>query len=296
MHHAGIDIGGTRIKAAAFSATGELLAEATAPGEAQAGSAWPEQVRHALAELEEKAGCPADTLGIAAPGLAAPHERWIHSMPGRLAGLEGLDWTEFLHRTRPVPVLNDAHAALLGEAWLGAARGARHAVMFTLGTGVGGAILSDGRLLRGRMGRAGHLGHCSLDPWGHPGIVGTPGTTEECLGECSLPRRTGGLYRDMQSLLTAADAGEPVAAAEWPRYLRALAAAIASSINALDPEVIILAGGITGLGDRLLAPLEKELRPMEWHVSGQPLTRLKLAELGTMAGACGAARAGAGLA
>ena len=114
-------------------------------------------------------------IGVAAPGLPARDGRSIAFMPGRLPGLEGLDWATFLHASCDVPVLNDAQAALVGETWCGAAKGVRNALLLTLGTGVGGAAIVDGRVLHGHLGRAGHLGHVSLDPAGPLDIVNTPG-------------------------------------------------------------------------------------------------------------------------
>src|SRR5208282_3807408 len=141
-----------------------------------------ERVRQTLRE-------PPAWIGLAAPGLAAPDQRLIRCMPGRLPGLERLVWRKVLKAAGPVPVLNDAQAALLGEVWRGAARGARNACLLTLGTGVGGAALVDGRLLRGHIGRAGHLGHASLDPAGPPDVARTPGSLENAIGECTLKAR-----------------------------------------------------------------------------------------------------------
>ena len=203
-------------------------------------------------------------------------------------GLEGFDWGEYLGRPDGVTVTNDANAALLGEVWQGAARGRRHVVLLTLGTGVGGAVLTDGRLLRGATGRAGHLGHISLDPRGPIGIMNTPGAIEELIGECSLATRSGGRFDTTRALLDAAEAGDTAAAEIWARSVRALACAIASYINVLDPEVVILGGGITEAGDRLWQPLERELDQVEWRPGGLrvPIVR---AALGGWAGTYGAA-------
>ncbi|NIP92572.1 MAG: ROK family protein, partial [Akkermansiaceae bacterium] len=94
--------------------------------------------------------------------------------------LEGLEWPEALGRR--AAVLNDAHAALMGEIWQGAAAGVRDVILLTLGTGVGGAIVTDGRLLRGHTGKGGHLGHVSLDFLGKPDICGIPGALEDMIG------------------------------------------------------------------------------------------------------------------
>ena len=131
-------------------------------------------------------------IGLAAPGLAAQDQRSIRYMPERLPGLEGLVWRRFFRAAQPVPILNDAKAALLGEVWRGAAVGAADAILLTLGTGVGGAALVDGRLLHGHMAAAGHLGHISLDPAGPLDIAGTPGSLEDAIGAHSRPAPRGG--------------------------------------------------------------------------------------------------------
>jgi len=285
---AGIDIGGTHIKAGAYDDTGRLLASALMPGEALCGDGWRESVRLALTALEKECGSRIERAGIAAPGIAAKDARSIRHMPGRLAGLVGLDWTDFLQRSIPVPVLNDAHAALLGEVWCGAAKGARDCFMLTLGTGVGGAAMCDGRLLSGHLGRAGHLGHISLDPNGPPDITGTPGSLEDAIGNHSVAQRTGGRFTMTRDLLAAAASGDPDASAAWERSVRALAAGIVSLINVLDPAVVILGGGIMAAGDQLMAPLLSRLDEMEWRLDGQRVP-LVPALLGDMAGACGAA-------
>jgi hypothetical protein len=158
----GIDLGGTNIKAVAVSDEGEVLAQSNAPTSGEDGAAVAENVARQLAALEAEAGRPASAVGLAAPGMVARDGRSMASISGHLEIIEGLDWADHLRGHRP-SLLNDAHAALLGEVWRGAAAGARDAVLLTLGTGVGGAILSEGRLLRGRLGRAGHLGHMCLD-------------------------------------------------------------------------------------------------------------------------------------
>jgi glucokinase len=287
----GIDLGGTQIKAAAFAPEGALLHSEIHPtrdGERIDGvPAWAHAIGGLLGAWTTRFGRP-ERVGLAAPGMPAPDGRSIEFMPPRMDGLEGFNWSDFLGRPDGVTVTNDANAALLGEVWQGVARGRRHAVLLTLGTGVGGAILADGRLLRGAIGRAGHLGHLSLDPYGPIGILRTPGALEELMGECSLDTRTGGRFQTTRALLAAADAGDAEAAAVWTRSVRALACAIASYINILDPEVVILGGGITDAGDRLWQPLERELEQVEWRPGSYRVPILR-AELGGWAGTYGAA-------
>src|SRR6266446_254082 len=180
LNHAfGIDLGGTHIKAVAATEDGEILATASRETLDDEGR-WADAAREIVRELERCAGGLPEWIGLAAPGLAAPDGRSIASMPGRLRGLEGFDWAQALGA--PVAVLNDAHAALLGEAWKGAAAGGRDVVLLTLGTGVGGAVLSGGRLLTGQVGRGGHLGHLCLDPDGPPDVTGMPGSLEGAIG------------------------------------------------------------------------------------------------------------------
>jgi glucokinase len=244
---------------------------------------WAERIRAIAAKHAEL------PVGLSAPGLAARDRRSIAHMPGRLAGLEKLDWTAYLARNSLVPVTNDAHASLLGEAWIGAAAGLRDVIMLTLGTGVGGAILADGRLLRGAIGRAGHLGHICLDVNGPPDIVGIPGSLEDFVGNHSVGVRSGGRFETTHALIAAYVAGDPFASELWLRSVRALACGIASLINVLDPEAVIIGGGIAQAGPALFDPLAHELDALEWRPAGHRMEIIP-AQLGEWAGAIGAAR------
>jgi glucokinase len=204
-----------------------------------------------------------------------------------LQGLEGLNWTDFLHASQVVPVLNDAHAALLGETWKGAARSYRYAVLLTLGTGVGGAILADGRLFKGCIGRAGHLGHISLNPDGPPDIVGTPGSLEDTIGNSSLKIRSKGRFTSTRELVEAHLKGDSGATEIWLRSVHNLAAGLTSIINAIDPEVIILGGGIAQAGPALFDPLADFMKRIEWKPKGHEV-KIIPADLGDLAGPLGA--------
>jgi len=288
MHNLiGVDIGGTHIKMAAFSPAGEMLANwhrETGDRPTDHVPAFAETVRAMLREV----ATPGAAVGIAAPGLAAKDERSIAFQPGKMHGIEGFDWTAFLEHQTLIPVLNDAHAALLGEIWRGAAMGARDVVLLTLGTGVGGAILSDGRLLRGAIGRAGHLGHISGSEGDDISILGMPGSLEWAIGNYSVGQRSGGRFSTTRELVEAHLGGDAFASEVWLKSIRTLARAIASFINMLDPEVIILGGGIAKAGTTLFDPLAKQLDEIEWRPGGHRV-RIVPAELGEWAGAYGAA-------
>jgi len=283
----GIDLGGTNIKVVAASDTGEVLERSTCETETDSPKSWVETIRHRIHEIEETRSESADWIGLAAPGLASRDSLSIVSMPGKLRGLEGLNWTDALQMSQPIPVLNDAHAALLGEYWIGAAAGYREVVLLTLGTGVGGAILAEGRLYKGHLGRAGHLGHISLHADRPPDIVGTPGSLEQTIGNGTLPERSAGRFTSTRELVAAHLNGNEEASEIWLRSVKNLAAGITSIINALDPEVIIIGGGIAQAGAALFDPLAEFMTKIEWRPQGHSVTILPAA-LGNVAGTLGA--------
>jgi glucokinase len=284
----GVDLGGTNIKIVAVSEEGQVLDRSTRETQTDSPSSWVETIRQRIKEIENNQGESARWIGLAAPGLAARDNLSIASMPGKLRGLEGLNWTDSLQTSYPVRVLNDAHAALLGEAWIGAAVGYRNVVLLTLGTGVGGALLVEGRLFKGHIGRAGHLGHISLNPDGPPDIVGTPGSLEQAIGNSTLAERSAGRFSSTRLLVEAHLNGDERATDVWLRSMYNLAAGITSIINALDPEVIIVGGGIAQAGPALFDPLERLLEKVEWRPQGQRV-RIIPAALGDFAGTLGAA-------
>jgi len=284
----GIDVGGTNIKALALAPSGRVLGEISAPTGDTGDKGWISNVKSIHERLRQLRHEPPAWIGLAAPGIAAPDQRSIRSMPERLHGLEGLVWRKVFKAAAPVPVLNDAQAALLGEVWRGAARGARNAILLTLGTGVGGAAIVDGRLLRGHIGRAGHLGHISLDPAGSPDVARTPGSLEDAIGGASLKRRSQGRFVSTQALVAASHGADREALSIWLQSVQALAAGIASLINVLDPEVVVIGGGIAKAGPDLFRPLRQFLARFEWRPGGA-CARLVPARLGERAGAHGAA-------
>jgi glucokinase len=299
VHHLGIDIGGSAAKVALLG--GDLRVRSTGLVELvdvrddpAANRATRVDVVDRLVRAAVDEAADALTVGVATPGIVDAAHRRIVALPGKLAGLEGLDWTDAL-RARlppavagPIVVLNDAHAAVLGEARLGAGRGAADLVMLTLGTGVGGGVTIGGRLFEGRHRRAGHLGHLSLDPDGPPSVFPTPGSLEWHVGSAYTAQRTGGRFASNAALLAAVREGDEAATGEWRRMVRALAVAIASIIHAFDPERVILGGGLIAAAGLLFEPLARELAEVEWRPGGLAVPVLP-AELGRHAGAIGAA-------
>lgn len=283
----GVDLGGTNIKIVVVSEDGTVLDFVTCDTADAAGS-WANTIKTNLSEIQSRRGQAPRHIGIAAPGLAARDGRSIAYMQGRLAGLQGFMWENFLESSSPVVVLNDAHAALLGEVWQGAAKGCQNVILLTLGTGVGGAALIDGRLIKGQIGRAGHLGHTSVYSDGIPDIVNTPGSLEQMIGNYNLAERSGGRFTSTRKLVEAHLGGDSDATKIWSRSVYHLAAAISSFINAFDPEVVIIGGGIAQAGDALFDPLRQHLDRFEWRPMGHTVPVIAAA-LGEKAGAIGAA-------
>ena len=283
----GVDLGGTNIKIVVISNDGNVLEYLTCDT-ADAQGSWAQTIKENIGLVQKQRGQSPCHIGLAAPGLAAKDGRSIAYMQGRLEGLQGLVWQDFLESPAPVVVLNDAHAALLGEVWRGAARGYGNAILLTLGTGVGGAVLVDGRLIKGQIGRAGHLGHVTVNSDGGPDIVNTPGSLEQMIGNYNVSERSGGRFASTRLLVEAHLRGDVAATIIWLRSVLHLAAAIASFINAFDPEIVIIGGGIAQAGSALFDPLRKELDRFEWRPLGHTVQVIPAA-LGEKAGAIGAA-------
>lgn len=284
----GIDLGGSSVKAIAATPAGAILARYTEPFDPERPRHFAETIRGLYARIQSECGVAPERTGLSAPGLAAADGRSISFMPGRLEGLEGLVWSEYLKSPGPLPVLNDAHAALLGEVWQGAAQGARDVILLTLGTGVGGAAMVDGRVLKGAIGRAGHFGHVCLDMDAPEDICNLPGSLEYHIGNYNIRERTRGRFQTTHDLILACEAGDAFATEVWHTSVRALACAIASLANALDPEVVIVGGGVAQAGATLFRPLAEFLDPIEWRPGGHRV-RIVAAQLHEFAGAYGAA-------
>ncbi len=284
----GIDLGGSHVKTVVVSGDGETLANRNLPFDPGLNMDWGRCIKQIVSDTEAEQSAPALSVGLSAPGLAAIDGSCITHMPDRLEGLVGLNWQEHLGLSLPVPVVNDGHAALLGEAWLGAARGFKNVILLTLGTGVGGAALVEGKLLRGRTGKGGHFGHTSLSPGEPLDICNCPNSLELAIGNCSVPQRSNGRFSHTREMMKAIEAGDSEAEKIWLKSIEDLATAICSFSNILDPEAVILGGGIANAGDRLFKPLREFLDHILWKTDDYEL-KLLPAQLGDLAGAYGAA-------
>ena len=286
----GIDIGGTHIKAILTNESGIILDEASCPTRDKEGvdnsAVWKAAVRELIQQMRASADEEVTCVGISSPGTVNKKNSAVLSNGSKLLGIEDLVWSDFLGFE--VYVLNDAHSALFAESRLGAGKTFNSIIMITLGTGVGGGIMIDSQLWQGVAGRAGHIGHMStnLDPL--TGIVGTPGSLENSVGECSLSHRSHGRFSTTKALVDAYERGGHFATWVWLNSIHSLARGIISLVNVISPEIIILGGGITKAGQALMNPLNEFLEMYEWRPKGIA-TPVVLAEMGNHAGAIGAA-------
>ncbi|MGH3329457.1 MAG: ROK family protein [Streptomycetales bacterium] len=293
-----LDIGGTKIAAGVVDPGGRVAAvtrTATPRGDTDAEFLW----RMVLSLVDRfRAGGGASGFGGVGVGCGGPMS-WPS---GEVSPLNIPAWREFPLRKRleeefpglPVRIHNDAVCLAVGEHWRGAGRGKDNVLGMTVSTGVGGGLVLDGRLVDGRSGNAGHIGHVVVDPGGPPCACGGHGCLEAI---ASGPRLaawatergwrsiTGSTARDL-----AADAarGHPVARAAMRRAGTALGTAIASAASLCDLETVAVGGGLSQAGTLLFNPLEETLRR---HVglSFAREARVVPAALGQEAGLVGAA-------
>jgi glucokinase len=289
----GIDLGGTHIKGALLhrgevvdhyhTDTNDLPDTAGQSSQDQ----WQQAMRGMIDAARQQFPEQELAIGLAAPGIPDAAYTMIKYMPGRLQGLEDLRWADFLGEPR-VPVLNDAMAALLAESRLGAAQNAQNVVLLTLGTGVGGGLLINGKPFGGTHQWAGHIGHTVADSSGFPDITRMPGSIEEAIGNASLPRRSMDRYHSTHDLVADYRRGDPFASFLWLTAVQNLACTLASLVNLISPEVIVLGGGITRAGDALYGPLASFMGVYEWR-PGDQRTPIRQAKFDDYAGAVGAA-------
>jgi glucokinase len=283
----GIDLGCTHIKAILVKADGTIIKEIREDTIENNDQHWKNEVIRIIKEFKNDSQNKIDTIGLSAPGLANATNTCIEFMPGRLPGLENFDWSDFSGDR--IFVINDAHAALMAEAQFGAAKYLNHVIMLTLGTGVGGGILINGQLYQGINQMAGHLGHVTVDAMAiDKDVTNMPGSLEDAIGNLSIKQRSNGKFETTWDLVKAHEAGDSYATEVWVASVRKLAAAIASFVNIISPELIIIGGGISKANDALLKPLNEYRAQFEWRPGGK-IIPLKLAQFSDLAGALGAA-------
>ena len=310
-YYLGIDLGGTNIKA------GVVDDEFRIVGRAKAKTGMPrpaEEVMDAMAECAGKAAEDAgvfweqiERIGVGVPGTANEdtgvveyaNNLMFETVPVR-AYLQ-----EKLHKE--VDITNDANAAAVGEVLAGAAKGASNAVAVTLGTGVGGGIIIDGRLFTGLHYGGAELGHMGIVMGGRQCTCGRRGCLEAYASATGLIRTTkeamdahpdslmwkltaenGGRVSG-RTAFQAAKQGDAAAQAAVDTFIGQLGYGLANIINILAPEVLVIGGGVSNEGENLLRPLVESVRPQLYVRVPEKQTRIVLATLGNDAGLIGAA-------
>ena len=281
----GIDLGGTAIKLGRFLADGTCLQSLTIPTPQPA---TPDAVVEAMAKaIADCGGSEAKAIGVGTPGPADAAGR-IARVAINLAGWQDVPLADCLEAKTGIPTIlaNDANCAGLGEAWLGAGRRFQNMILLTLGTGVGGAIILDGKLFVGNQGAAGELGLITLNPDGPECNSGNRGSLEQHISVQAIRRETG---LEPEELGNRAKAGDSQALAFWQSYGRNLGIGLTSLIYVLTPEAIIIGGGVCASAEfffpAAMAEIEQRVLP-----SSRAGLQLLVAELGNSAGMVGAAK------
>ncbi|MGK7874421.1 MAG: ROK family protein [Xenococcaceae cyanobacterium] len=282
----GIDLGGTAIKLGRFLQDGICLESLTVPTpQPSSPEAVLEATAAAITQLNSARQCIA--LGVGTPGPADAAGR-IATVAINLAGWHDVPLADWLEAKTDLPTIlaNDANCAGLGEAWLGVGRRFRNLILLTLGTGVGGAIILDGKLFTGHHGAAGELGLITLNPNGPPCNSGNQGSLEQYISAGAIRRRTG---KEPAELGKMAKAGDKEALAFWQDYGRLLGAGLASLIYVLTPEAVVIGGGVSASAQFFFPATLAEIERRVLSSSRVGLELLR-AKLGNQAGMVGAAK------
>ena len=306
QYYFGIDLGGTSVKLGIFTVKGELLQKWEIPTRtANGGENILPDIAASLREAMDKNGIEAGQVlgaGIGVPG-AVQEDRyvapcvnlngWGGDIAGKLSALCGF----------PVKVVNDANAAALGELWQGSGKGYENVVFVTLGTGVGGGIIVDGRLLRGAHGAGGEIGHVKVNPdetepcgCGKKGCLeqytsatGVVRTARRILRESDKPSSLRGYERvSAKAVFDEAKKGDALANEVLDDFGRMLGYGLAIISGVCDPDIFVIGGGVSRAGQIILDRVEENFRKHAFPACEQ--TRFALASLGNDAGIYGCAR------
>ena len=304
----GADVGGTNVKFAVVSASGEVILTGDIATELSDPRLSLDRMAAAAREgLSADAG-EIKAAGLACAGIVSPATGILGRAPN-LTRWEGADLVAAMAESVGLPavVANDVNAALYGEWCLGAGRGFRDLVMIALGTGVGGAVMIDGRLVTGSRDGAGEIGHMILDPAGPLCSCGNRGCLESYAGARGLVQaareqalcvnaseKLARRIEERGDLFSPSDlhdlalGGDPDSREVLDRAGRMLGIAVGNLVNVLDPQRVIIGGGVARAGDYLLEPCLGEAHRIVMSRRSREVD-LKPAELGTHAASLGAA-------
>lgn len=291
----GVDLGGTNLRAAAISENGEILEKISGKTDLSGGrDAVLDDIAGRILELRERlAAEDLAGVGIGVPGFIRMEEGVIVGS-NNLPELEGVPVRDEIERRLGSAVIleNDANAAALGEKWMGAGRDVEDLVLLTLGTGIGGGIISGGRVLHGFVGMAGEIGHITIVPNGNPCGCGNHGCLEKHASATAVEAMAYlmGLGEGLSAkdVFELAEKGELLARTAFARMGAALGQALAALINIFNFPLYLLSGGLLPAWDYFAPAMfaEIETRSFTWR---HTRTRVERAILGNEAGLYGAA-------
>lgn len=307
-YYVGIDLGGTFIKGGIVDDLGNIIVEDKVPTESEKGA---DRVAMNIANLAktlmQKVGLQAEDvcgLGMGVPGM-------IDSKSGNVIYSNNLNWKDFRIGEKvssltglPVKIANDANVAALGEVKFGAAKGYNDAIMLTLGTGVGGGIVVEGKLVEGNKSAGAELGHMTIMAGGEQCSCGRKGCLEAYASATALIRNTKRAMQahkdskmweigslDAVTGKTAFDYkdSDVYAKAVVDEYIEMLACGITNFANVFRPEIVLLGGGVCAQGDELVKPLQALVDKDIFAGELGPQVPVRIAKLGNLAGLLGAA-------
>ena len=304
----GVDVGGTKVLGGVVDESGTVVKTARRDTPREGGSALTQAIADVAKEL--MAEFTIDSVGVSAAGFVSSDRKTMLATPN-IAGWNGVDLDYQLTSLIGLPVVieNDANAAAWGEARFGAGRGKRHMLMLTVGTGIGGGIVVNGELYRGAFGTAAEIGHIRVVPEGHLCGCGARGCFEQYGSGNALMRhareaiaaspdiarnllsRGDGTIEGLtgKAITDAARDGDAVALAAFNTTAQWLGAGIASLAVVLDPECVVIGGGVIDAGEILLKPTREALERSMPFAGKHPYPEIIGAQLGNEAGLVGVA-------
>ena len=297
----GVDLGGTNIVSAVVDPKGRVLGRDKRPTLSKLGAKGVlDRIVDSVHTASQNSGLPWAShrmIGVGSPGP-------LDQKRGVILYTANLNWrnvhlTEYLSKKlkKRVVLENDANAAALGESWIGAGKGEKVVLCVTLGTGVGGGLILDGRIYQGASGVSNHIGHVVVEPNGPLTPYGNRGILEQYASATGIVRMakeaglkaTRGQVLDPRVIEEWARKGNRTAQKVYETAGRMLGVGLTSAIHLLNPSVIILSGGVSAAGDILMEPMLREVktRCFKSHLKG---LKFRKAKLGGDMGAVGAAR------
>ncbi|MDH7481435.1 MAG: ROK family protein [Armatimonadota bacterium] len=305
----GIDIGGTKIAGGLVTRQGNVIRLLERPtNAAEGGKAVMERVAELIAELVSSSSAGVEGIGVATGGQINPETGVVFSATPLLPGWVGMPIKGILEGRfcLPVRVINDASAAALGEWMFGAARGSRNFVLLTIGTGIGGGVFCDGKLVQGAMGAAGAIGHMVIDCDGRPCNCGSRGCLEAYASGTAMANSALALAEERKLdtqlirmirsnhkmgaffLAQSALAGDEFATEVIREAGEYLGWGFVSLLNLFNPELVVVGGSVAEMGDLLLQPAWEIAMRHSLRREKDPV-RITKAQLGNNAGLLGAA-------